>query len=131
MTAAPVMSITEELVAELEAAANAAIEARVAYTCTNATGLEMRRTLIVFQDSANPAVIRALLAERAELKKCADEMQTIKADMVLDAERYRFLRDLSEQLGNSLFSAVNEWLWGDGPFQDVSEAIDAAKQAAQ
>jgi hypothetical protein len=106
MTAAPVMSITDELVAELERE-------------------------LAWSDKRSAEILAALLAERAELKKCADEMQTIKADMVLDAERYRFLRDLSEQLGNSLFSAVNEWLWGDGPFHDVSEAIDAAMQAAQ
>jgi hypothetical protein len=72
---------------------------------------------VCLEESDIRELVGLLLAERAELKR--------------DAERYRFLRDLSEQLGNSLFSAVNEWLWGDGPFHDVSEAIDAAMQAAQ
>jgi hypothetical protein len=69
MTAAPVMSFTDELIAELEAAANAAIAERAAYIAAGERGLEWNRKRIGFQELATDAVVLALLAERAELKQ--------------------------------------------------------------
>lgn len=97
MTAALVMSITDELVAELE---------KEAWLCDSDTSMFME-----------PAVVVALLAERAELKR--------------DAARYRWLRYRIENKGDMVIAKCSEWAiesWsGDAP----DDAIDAAMQAAQ
>lgn len=44
-----------------------------------------------------------------------------------DAERYQWLRDV-DVIEGDVFSSINEWLWADGDFQEVSSDIDAAMQ---
>lgn len=105
MSITPVMPITDELIAELERTASE----NHAYV------------------PVEPAAMRALLAERAKLKR--------------DAELYRFVRELAwyvdrasyiYQLGNH---AQSKTPWSDlrvsVDADDVEVAIDAAMQAAQ
>lgn len=101
MTTSPIVSITDELVAELE-----------------------RSVECVWPETDNAVVtLRALLAERAEIKR--------------DAERYRWLRsdtskgksDLlicSKVWGNGAFRTQERILTGDG----ADAAIDAARSSA-
>jgi uncharacterized protein YdeI (YjbR/CyaY-like superfamily) len=92
MTAAPVMSITEELIAELDALANA----NHAYV------------------PVPPNTMRALLAERAELKRSAERMIT-----GLIAAR-KAIRSVPVKSRSSFIACTAAML-----------AIDAAIQAAQ
>ena len=41
-----------------------------------------------------------------------------------DAERYQWLRE-QDQFHGDTFSALNEWLWANGDFSDITAAIDA------
>ena len=88
MTTSPVMSVTDELIAELERSV---------------------RTVWPDEDAAVLS-LRALLSERAELKR--------------DAERYRWLM---RELGGS----VSQLVTGSPVFSDddVDAAIDAAMQS--
>lgn len=150
MTAAPVMSITDELIAELEAAANACgpmlLDSAETLTPADAGVIEcpvcsgegyasLENDYCNFDNhaigvqfygigggfgageryfrAANPAVIRALLAERAELMR--------------DAERYRWLREnvKTEFYGDQLadmFTCTGA---------KIDKLVDAAMQAAQ
>lgn len=93
MTTAPVMSITDELIAELDALANA----NHAYV------------------PVHPPVMRALLAERAELIK--------------DRERLDQLDKLGYAYGFQDVHEGNRWEI-DGPFSNVRSALDAAIDTA-
>lgn len=79
MTTSPVISVTDELVVELERAARSALQGGSEWYgegCCLYSYLESSDAN--FMVVASPALIGALLAERAELKR--------------DAERYRFAR---------------------------------------
>lgn len=137
MTTSPVMGITDELVSELEALAS---KATMGNWCTD--GL----TWVCAKDSdqlnggyvlaccegpddfanaeymakASPLVIRALLAERAELKR--------------DAERYRWLRQSMWYVGPDNFfcgegGEMNDYENHNYLATNLDAAIDAAMQS--
>ena len=95
MTTSPVMSVTDELVAELEK------EARL---CDSDTSIFME-----------PAVVAALLAERAELKR--------------DAERWRYARDLMHPDDIRDFQEARDSI-GLPATENISAQCDAAIDAA-
>jgi hypothetical protein len=92
MTTSPVVSITDELIAELEN--------------------ECRSGVDVYTPRG---IMRALLAERAELKR--------------DAQRYRWLRDRIENKGDMVIAKVSEWSIESWSGDDPDAAIDAAMQS--
>lgn len=101
MTTSPVMSITEELVAELE------------------FDLEVAETTHQLEASVSREALAALLAERAELLR--------------DAERYRWLREDTSRGKTDLL--ICSKFWGNGAFRTqerilTGEGADAAIDAA-
>lgn len=117
MTTSPVVTITDELVAELEALADLATDGPWQYVehddceyiegpcnefiCSSADHIHDSE----FIAQTNPAVIKALLSERAELKR--------------DAERYKFLRSLSYE-----DDTEGEWTVG------IDEAFEFPRNAS-
>ena len=138
MTTGLVISVTDELVAELEALASKATPGNWAtdgdtWVCANDSD-QLNNGFVLaicegpdklknaeYMANASPLVIRALLAERAELLR--------------DAERYRWLREQKAEHGVSVVN-ISQWLsaatcvavtFVDGSF--VDHAIDAAMQS--
>lgn len=117
MTTPLVMSVTDELVAELEALASECgqhganwyephhMEAFPEYACDQD-----------FVVAASPATILALLAERAELKR--------------DAERLNKLDKLCEAYGFEDVHEGNRWMI-DGPFGNIRDAADSMPEEAE
>lgn len=68
---------------------------------------------------------------RGQAKFIAESKQNILTliarikELEKDAARYRWLRE-SGQLSEQEFGVINEWLWADGEFGDISAAIDEA-----
>lgn len=98
MSTSPVISVTDELVAELERAAKQARQE----CCGDVvpTGVERggQREMMCcglhaeddgdvqyFRDAASPDIILALLAERAELKRQNDDLRTLLAEEVISS----------------------------------------------
>lgn len=78
MSTAPVMSITDELIAELEAATMAAEGSGESwYTADSVSRFPMFAADKAIVVLASPAVIRALLTERAGLKRDAEQRQWV------------------------------------------------------
>jgi hypothetical protein len=130
MTAAPVMSITDELVAELEAAANAAIAEPAAYIAAGERGIEWNRKRIGFQVLATDTVVLALLAERAELKRQVEGLKDTLAGASI------WMKDVTDKVlypvslnGSDYVARTAEGLGSCTP--DLFKTIDAAMQAAQ
>ena len=123
MTAALVMSITDELIAELEAAASYCVTEVIRSHPWSEQDFDLLRADERYVRAASPELVRALLAERAELKR--------------DAVRYRHASKRESdgdvdicicKVGwNSSGSADYAILTGD----NAHTAIDAAMQAAQ
>ena len=114
MTTSPVMSITDELVAELEE------EARGVFGHPGCGWFDAATLADYFVDAhylslVSPATILALLAERAELLR--------------DAERYRWLRDRIENKGDMVIAKVSEWSIESWSGDDPDAAIDDAMQS--
>ena len=116
MTTSPVVSVTDELVAELEALASECGQ--------HGTNWYEPRHMAAFPEyacdqdfvvAASPATILALLAERAELKR--------------DAGRYRWLRDRIENKGDMVIAKCSEWSIESWSGDDPDAAIDAAMQS--
>jgi hypothetical protein len=104
MTAAPVMSITDELITELE------------YTASQNHAYV----------PVNPPAMRALLAERAELVRDRERL-----DWLVKEEA--FLAEIYCSSGGTMFALCwpNLSSWQADHFNSPREAIDAALQAAQ
>ena len=150
MTTSPVVTITEELVLELEKLALNATpgpwvvdNSRVEGSINNAARTRHIAMTSLFQSvqgddeenwanagliaAANPAVILALLAERAAMQS------QIKAGIITqdnlelhrkDSERLNKLDSLCEAYGFEGIHEGNRWMI-DGPFINVRDAIDA------
>ena len=145
MTTPPIMSVTDELIAELEAAAKAATPQDFdsaaskyengtceCHVCGGEGTVDIEADYLNYDDAAigvqfygigqefgaaesyyrraDPATIRALLSERAELKR--------------DAERLDRLDREVEAYGFEGVHEGNRWMI-DGPFRDIRTAIDA------
>ena len=167
MSAAPVMSITDELIAELEAAANACgpmlIDSAETLTPANAGVIEcpvcsgegyssLENDYCNFDNhaigvqfygigsefgageryfrAANPSVIRALLAERAELKRQVEGLKDTLAGASM------WMKDVTDKVlypvslgGSDYVARTAEGLGSCTP--ELFKTIDAAMQAAQ
>ncbi len=104
MSTSPVMSITDELLAELEAAADAIKEGG------SLQGMEAEEVMFNFECMATPATVKALLAHIVELKR--------------DAERLNRLDRIGYAYGFEDMHEGSRWMI-DGPFSDIRAAIDA------
>ena len=117
MTAAPVMSITDELIAELEAAANSAEGSGESwYTASSVSRFPMFEADEEVVALASPSVIRALLAERAELKRRATQ-----GDWLIE-----YMASERDDLDDTLMEGCS-----DNRPHVLRSIIDAAMQAAQ
>lgn len=136
MTTPPVTSVTDELIAELESAANAATpgpwgwdgpvwnydpEEEAPWLVQEGDGLTVITGELMCSEEnaefvalANPATILALLTERAELKR--------------DAERLNKLDQVGYAYGFEDMHEGNRWMI-DGPYRDIRAAIDAMQEA--
>ena len=99
MTTSPAMTVTDELLAELD-----------------------RSVRVVWRDDDAAAIAVDTLT--AELRRLRSE----NSELAKDAGRYQWLRDVGE-LTSDQFGAINEWLWGDGDFTYIARAIDTAMAA--
>jgi len=135
MTTSPVMSVNDELVAELEALASKATGGEWEYhiglirTMPDSDGYVpiavapnapknwrgQRDTNMHYIATSNPATILALLAERAELKR--------------DAERYRWLRDPCSGAERVVTYGRGDYGRGLMSYTMLDAAIDAAMQS--
>lgn len=149
MSSAPVVSITDELVAELEALAGKATGGEWEYhlgavrTMPDADGYVLvavspnvpknwrgqRDTNMRYIATCKPDVLLALLSERAEMQ------QQLRAAMISvdscelfrrDAERLDKLDKICEAYGFEGVHEGNRWMI-EGPFRDIRAAIDDMK----
>ena len=112
MTTSPVVTITDELIAELEAAASYCVTEVIRSHPWSEQDFDLLRADERYVRAASPELVRALLAERAQLKR--------------DAGRYWWLNDSPHSFG--ILRAMST---GDLTGPMVDDAIDAAMQAAQ
>lgn len=124
MTTPPVVSITDDLIAELEAAASDSklnIYRPFGWAHSVRCGNHMQ-TDFDFLSLASPETILTLLAERADLKR-----QLAAASV--DAERWRCARDLlhPDDIRDFQLSRVS---FGMKPTEDISRQCDVAIDAA-
>lgn len=116
MTMGLVISVTDELVAELEALYLAGWEASGEGWNAEYPGdaHETKGFTDLMHKSCAP-IIAKLLAERAELLR--------------DAGRYRWLRDRIENKGDMVIARCSEWSIESWSGDDPDTAIDAAMQS--
>lgn len=142
MTTSPVMTVTDELLAELEdAAGNATQDAWELLPGTSLSGPEViangepiawvlnSEADAVHIALANPATIAALTAELRRLR-------AENAELAKDAGRYRWLRDSIWYVGPDDFYCgeggdMNEYQNHNFNAEALDTAIDAAMQADQ
>jgi len=131
-TTGMVMTVTDELLAELEeAASNATQDEWELLPGTNLSGPEIianGESIAWVLDSeadavhiatANPATITALTAELRRLR-------AENAELAKDAGRYRWLRDRIEYKGDMVIAKCSEWSIESWSGDDPDTAIDTA-----
>lgn len=113
MTTSPVMSVTDEMVAELDALAGEACQySPEDWFSADSLWSAMEKDDAAYVEKASPWLIRALLAERAELLR--------------DAGRYRWICN-----GNGYFMEENMLCHVSNDKAEADAAIDAAIATAR
>ena len=138
-TTGPVMTVTDELLAELDHSVrvvwhdeDSVVIAVDALTSElrrlRAENAEMAQSLAESRANDQAAMgwltsLRWASGDRGE--RMLPELVTHIEGLAKDAGRYRWLSH-TDELTSDQFSAINEWLWGDGDFTYVARAIDTA-----
>lgn len=146
MTTSPVTSVTDELIAELEALAvivkgwnlpHAFQEPEEGFLPQD---WEWHVGQIDEEGNRYPVLnANAHQYDSDDSEKLARYYAACNRDTILallaereelkrDAARYRWLRDNSDDPGE-VFSVINDWLWCNQPFSTIDCAIDAAMQS--
>ena len=136
MTTTPVMTVTDELLAELEEAASNATPGPWSYdgsyVCTmrqdgetvyveswNPVADALLSKNVKYISAANPSTITALTAELRRLR-------AENVGLANDAGRYRWLRDRIEYKGDMVIAKLSEWSIESWSGDDPDSAIDTA-----
>ena len=116
MTTSPVVTITDELIAELEAAASYCVTEVIRSHPWSEQDFDLLRADERYVRAASPELVRALLAERAELKRRAAQ-----GDWLIE-----YMASEREDLDDTLMEGCS-----DNQPHALRSIIDAAMQAAQ